>query len=457
MQSLDDQMSGAERRATIGLGAVFALRMLGMFMVLPVLTTYGMALQGATESRIGLAIGIYGLMQALFQIPVGIWSDKIGRVPLIIAGLLIFVVGSVVAASADSIWDIIIGRGLQGAGAISAAVMALLSDLTREQHRTKAMAFIGMSIGVTFAVAMVLGPLVTHRFGLSALFWGTAVLAIGAIFATLWLVPKTEKHIRNRESAFVAQHLKQVISDRQLLRLNISIFVLHAILMASFVALPVAMEKAGYIRADQWKAYLITMLVAFIAVIPFIIYAEKKRQIKQVFVGCIITFGVAEVVLLISSAHIWFIFTGIQLFFLAFNIMEALLPSMISKESPAGFKGTAMGLYSTSQFLGVAAGGAIGGRLLQSGGLTAVFAGALVLVLIWLWFGFTLREPSYVSSIRLNLSENVMYPDELPSVLRNQPGVADVVVIYEELAAYVKVDTKQSSRQALEQVIATFH
>lgn len=163
MQSLDDQMSGAERRATIGLGAVFALRMLGMFMILPVLTTYGMALQGATESRIGLAIGIYGLMQALFQIPVGIWSDKIGRVPLIVAGLLIFVVGSVVAASADSIWDIIIGRGLQGSGAISAAVMALLSDLTREQHRTKAMAFIGMSIGVTFAVAMVLGPLSSPR------------------------------------------------------------------------------------------------------------------------------------------------------------------------------------------------------------------------------------------------------------------------------------------------------
>ena len=457
MQSLDDHMSGAERRATIGLGAVFALRMLGMFMVLPVLTTYGMALQGATESRIGLAIGIYGLMQAIFQIPVGIWSDKIGRVPLIVGGLVIFVVGSVVAANAESIWGIIIGRGLQGAGAISAAVMALLSDLTREQHRTKAMAFIGMSIGVVFAIAMVTGPVVTHKFGLSALFWGTAVLASCAIAATLWLVPKPAKHVRNRESAFVAQHLKRVITNRQLLRLNISIFTLHAILMASFVALPVAMEHAGFVRANQWQVYLITMLVAFIAVVPFIIFAEKKRRIKQVFVGCIITFGFAEVILLISSAHIWFIFAGIQLFFLAFNIMEALLPSMISKESPAGFKGTAMGIYSTSQFLGVAVGGAIGGHLLQSGGLIAVFAGALVLVLVWLWFGFTLREPSYVSSIRLELSATAPYSDQLSETLRQQPGVADVVVVYEELAAYVKVDTKKTSRHALEQVVATFH
>lgn len=454
MQLHDDRMSGAERRATIGLGAVFSLRMLGMFMVLPVLTTYGMALQGATESRIGIAIGIYGLMQAIFQIPLGIYSDKIGRTPLIVGGLIMFVVGSVVAASADSIWGIIIGRALQGAGAISAAVMALLSDLTREQNRTKAMAFIGMSIGITFAVAMVVGPLVTHHWGLSALFWGTAGLASLAIFMVLFFIPKPQHHVLNRESAFVSRHLFSVLADRQLMRLNLSIFTLHAILMASFVALPLVMEHAGFLRSEQWKVYLCTMLTSFIAVIPFIIYAEKKRRIKQIFVGCIVLFAIAEITLLGSHQHLWIIFAGIQGFFLAFNVMEALLPSMISKESPAGFKGTAMGVYSTSQFLGAAAGGMLGGKLLDLGGLNTVFVGALALIVIWLWFGFTLREPRYVSSLRLLLTENALHSSHLESVLKAQPGVAEVVIIMEEMSAYIKVDTKKTSRRDLEQIVA---
>lgn len=454
IQPMDDHMSGAERRATIGLGAVFALRMLGMFMVLPVLTTYGMALQGATESRIGLAIGIYGLMQAIFQIPLGIYSDKLGRMPLIIGGLIIFALGSVVAATADSIWGIIIGRALQGAGAISAAVMALLSDLTREQHRTKAMAFIGMSIGVTFAIAMITGPIVTHLWGLSALFWGTAVLTVLAILTVLFVIPKPDHHVLNRESAFVRQHLSKVVTDPQLMRLNGSIFVLHAILMASFVALPIAMEQAGFPRSEQWKVYLFTMLTSFVAVLPFIIYAEKKRRIKQVFVGCVGLFLIAEAILLASDHMLWMIFVGIQCFFLAFNIIEALLPSLISKESPAGFKGTAMGIYSTCQFLGVAVGGAIGGRLLEYGGLHSVFVGALVLVLAWLAIAMSLREPRYVSSIRLMLNESMINASHLESLLKAQPGVAEVVVVLDEMAAYVKVDTKKSTRRDLEQLLA---
>jgi MFS family permease len=361
----DNQMTAEERRATWGLGAVFSLRMLGMFMVLPVLTTYGMALQGATQSLIGIAIGIYGLAQALFQIPFGLLSDRVGRRPLIVAGLLIFALGSVVAAATDSIWGIILGRALQGSGAIAAAVMALLSDLTREQNRTKAMAFIGVSFGITFAIAMVLGPVITHAFGLSALFWGIAVLALAGIIITLTIIPQPSHHVLNRESAIVKDSFRLVLRNSRLLKLNAGIMSLHILLMASFVALPQAMESAGFLRQQQWVVYLTTMLVSFVAVIPFVIYAEKKRQMKRVFVACVVMIFLAEIVLWLAGQHLWVIFAGIQLFFIAFNVMEAILPSLVSKEAPAGYKGTAMGIYSTSQFIGVAIGGSLGGWLLQ--------------------------------------------------------------------------------------------
>ncbi len=451
----DNRMTATERRATFGLGAVFALRMFGMFMVLPVLTTYGMALHGASESLIGLAIGIYGLMQALFQIPVGLLSDKFGRFPLIIGGLLLFLLGSVVAACADSIWGIIIGRALQGAGAISAAVMALLSDLTREQHRTKAMAFIGVSIGITFAVAMVLGPVITHALGLSALFWGTAVLSGLAIITTLFFIPKPQQHVLNRESAFVSGNLKTVIMERELLELNFSIFALHALLMASFVALPVAMEQAGFPRQQQWQVYLVTMLVSFVAVIPFIIYAEKYRRIKRVFISCVVLFLLAEAVLFFANLKLWMVFIGIQLFFIGFNVLEALLPSLVSKVAPAGYKGTAMGLYSTSQFLGVAVGGSLGGWLLQLNGTALVFFAGIVIVTLWLLVSLTMRQPPYVSSLRIVLPDSAKQQYSLLAEnIKAQPGVADVVLVWEEMAAYVKVDTKQTSRRDLEQIVA---
>ena len=241
----DNKMTPGELRATWGLGTVFSLRMLGMFMVLPVLTTYGMALQGASEALIGLAIGIYGLAQALFQIPFGLLSDRIGRKPLIVGGLLIFVIGSIIAALSDSIWGIILGRALQGSGAIAAAVMALLSDLTREQNRTKAMAFIGVSFGVTFAIAMVLGPIVTHQLGLHALFWMIAGLASIGILFTLWVVPNSHNHVLNRESGMVKGCFSKVLAEPKLLKLNFGIMCLHIMLMSTFVALPGQLEAAG--------------------------------------------------------------------------------------------------------------------------------------------------------------------------------------------------------------------
>ena len=223
--------------------------MLGMFMVLPVLTTYGIALNGASEALIGIAIGIYGLAQAVFQIPFGLVSDRIGRKPLIVGGLLIFALGSVIAAATDSIWGVILGRALQGSGAIAAAVMALLSDLTREQNRTKAMAFIGVSFGITFAIAMVLGPIITHAFGLHALFWMIAVLALAGIVITLAVVPSADTHLLNRESSIVRGSFRKVLNNSRLLKLNFGIMCLHILLMSSFVAL-LAMEKPGWRPAN---------------------------------------------------------------------------------------------------------------------------------------------------------------------------------------------------------------
>ncbi|WP_213993337.1 MFS transporter [Sodalis sp. dw_96] len=449
----DNKMTGTELRATWGLGTVFSLRMLGMFMVLPVLTTYGMALQGASEALIGLAIGIYGLAQAIFQLPFGLISDRVGRKPLIVGGLLVFALGSAIAAMTDSIWGVILGRALQGSGAIAAAVMALLSDLTREQNRTKAMAFIGISFGVTFAIAMVLGPIITHALGLHALFWGIAILALAGIVLTLLVVPNADAHILNRESGIVKDSFAKVLANPQLLKLNFGIFCLHALLMSSFVALPPMMVKAGLLAADHWKVYLVTMLISFAAVVPFIIYAEVKRQMKRVFMGCITVLMTAEIVLWLAGQDLWAIFAGVQLFFLAFNVMEAILPSLISKEAPAGYKGTAMGIYSTSQFLGVAVGGSLGGWLFELSGAGLVFLTGAGITLVWWLVSSTLREPPYVSSLRLTLSALAVKDGGLEQRLKSQPGVTEVVVVPEEQSAYVKIDTKRTNRIELERLV----
>ena len=421
----DYKMTPGELRATWGLGTVFSLRMLGMFMVLPVLTTYGMALQGASEALIGIAIGIYGLAQAIFQIPFGLLSDRIGRKPLIVGGLAVFVAGSVIAALSHSIWGIILGRALQGSGAIAAAVMALLSDLTREQNRTKAMAFIGVSFGITFAIAMVLGPIVTHSLGLNALFWMIAALATLGILLTIWVVPNSTNHVLNRESGMVKGSFSKVLAEPRLLKLNFGIMCLHILLMSTFVA-----------------------------VVPFIIYAEVKRRMKQVFLFCVGLIVVAEIVLWGAGQHFWELVIGVQLFFLAFNLMEALLPSLISKESPAGYKGTAMGVYSTSQFLGVALGGSLGGWIDGTFDGQTVFLAGAVLAMVWLAVASTMKEPPYVSSLRVEIPADIVADDRLKQRLLAMKGVSEALIVAEEHSAYVKIDSKVTNRFEVEQLIS---
>ncbi|MDH4568536.1 MFS transporter [Pseudomonas sp. BN414] len=452
--SHSERMSGSETRAASGLALVFAFRMLGMFMVLPVLATYGQDLPGATPALIGLAIGAYGLTQAVLQIPFGVISDRIGRLPVIYIGLLIFAAGAVLAANADSIWGVIAGRVLQGAGAISAAVMALLSDLTREQHRTKAMAMIGMSIGVSFAVAMVVGPLLTRAFGLSGLFWATAIMALFGIVIVATMVPRAAHPLQHRESGVARQALLPTLKHPDLLRLDFGILALHAVLMASFVALPLALvEKAGLPKEEHWWVYLTALLVGFFGMVPFIIYGEKKRQMKRVLVGAVAVLCACELFFWQFGQSLRALVFGTIIFFTAFNLLEASLPSLISKVAPAGGKGTAMGVYSTSQFLGAAVGGILGGWLFQHGGLSTVFVGCAVVCAIWLAIAVTMREPPYVTSLRLPLSAAAVADTGLVARLLALPGVADAVVVAEEEAIYIKVDSEKLDRTSLERLI----
>ncbi|MFO3673860.1 MFS transporter [Pseudomonas protegens] len=450
----NERMSGSETRAASGLALVFAFRMLGMFMVLPVLATYGMDLAGATPTLIGLAIGAYGLTQAVFQIPFGIISDRIGRRPVIYLGLIVFALGSVLAANADSIWGVIAGRILQGAGAISAAVMALLSDLTREQHRTKAMAMIGMTIGLSFAVAMVVGPLLTRSFGLSGLFLATGAMALVGILIIAFMVPRSTGPLQHRESGVARQALIPTLKHPDLLRLDLGIFVLHAMLMSSFVALPLALvKKAGLPKEQHWWVYLTALLISFFAMIPFIIYGEKKRKMKRVLLGAVSTLLLTELFFWEFGDSLRALVIGTVVFFTAFNLLEASLPSLISKVSPAGGKGTAMGVYSTSQFLGSALGGILGGWLFQHGGLSAVFLGCAVLAALWLAFAVTMREPPYVTSLRLPLSPEAIREAGLVERLKAVVGVTDAVVVAEEAAIYIKLDTELLDRTTLEQLV----
>ncbi|QDD90936.1 MFS transporter [Pseudomonas oryzihabitans] len=450
-----EAMNGVERRAALGLALVFAFRMLGMFMVLPVLATYGQELADATPALIGLAIGAYGLTQAVLQIPLGTLSDRIGRRPIIIGGLLVFALGAAIAANAHSIWGVIAGRIVQGGGAISAAIMALLSDLTREQHRTKAMATIGMSIGVSFAVAMVAGPLLTRAYGLSGLFWATCGLALVGLVIVLFLVPRHTSPFSHRESNLARQALGATLRNRDLLRLDFGILSLHAVLMASFVVLPLALAgNAGLPKEEHWWVYLTALVVGFFAMVPFIIYGEKKRRMKRVLVGAISVLVLCELYFFFFSSSLVALVIGIVIFFTAFNLLEASLPSLVSKVAPAGGKGTAMGIYSTSQFLGSALGGILGGWLFQHGGLSTVFLGCAALCLGWAVIAGTMREPPYVTSLRLPVTPALVNDQGLVERLLALAGVTDAVVVAEEQAVYIKIDTKIVDRAQLERLVS---
>lgn len=438
-------MNSLERRSVAALASVYAMRMLGLFMVMPVFVLLGDDLKGATPALIGLAIGVYGLGQALLQIPFGMLSDRFGRKRLIYIGLTLFACGSLLAASTDSIYVVIAGRILQGAGAIASVLMALLSDLTREEERTKAMATVGVSIGLSFSVSLVLGPLLGSVFGLAGIFYSTAGLAVVAMFIVARLVPTPHQHKVSADTQPARAMLAKVLADGRLLRLDFGIFALHLVLTAVFLVFPTLLEEQfGLPSTSHWWFYLTIMVTSFFAMIPFIIIGEKKRKMKPVLSGAIALLAVSTAAIAYLSTALLGAWVVLFFFFMAFNLLEASLPSLVSKESPAAAKGTAMGVYSTCQFMGAFIGGALGGVLLEYAGLQGVVGLMVAVLLVWLLLALTMPVPSYTASFVIQLRHKV--PDDFDDIddrLRELPGVQDVVILEESDTAYLKVDKRE--------------
>jgi MFS family permease len=434
VSAFQEKLGSQERRAGVSLAMIYAFRMLGLFMILPVFALYAEDLPDATPMLIGLALGAYGLTQAILQIPFGMLSDRIGRKPVIAIGLLIFAAGSLLAASADTIYGIIAGRALQGSGAIAAALMALAADLSREEHRMRMMALIGASIGGAFAVSITMGPVVNELIGVPGIFAATAVLAILGIGILYVLVPDPVESHFHRDAEVETTSIAAVLKTPDLLRLDVGIFVLHFVLMSVFLVVPLELRDSSGLEASRhWQLYLPVFVTALILMLPFIIIAEKKHLIKPVYIGAIAGLTMA-VIGLMGSGALWMMAASLVLFFAATSLLEALLPSLITKTAHAAHKGTAMGVYSTSQFLGAFCGGVAGGAAQGVWGLDGVYVTALAALLFWFIAAVFMKKPRHLSTYLLKVTG--VNESELLAI----PGVVEAAIIKDEGVAYLKVE-----------------
>lgn len=365
------------------LACILALRMLGVFMVLPVLPLYMTKLSGATPLWIGLALGLYGLMQAALQMPLGLLSDRVGRKPVIRFGLILFALGSLVAARGHSIVMIVIGRGLQGCGAIGSSVTALIADVTPSEKRTKAMAMIGVSIGCSFSVAILVGPLLDAWFGIHSLFYATVGFALIGLGLVERVVPSMDACPQTTKKESIRSVIRAVLSDKRLLSVNASIGLLHIILTANFMVIPGLLQQHLHVtKAAQWQLYLPVLVVAFIIMFPLILMAERKKKTRLALLASVLLIAGGEYSMYHASGAALLV-CGLLIFFTGFNAMEALLPSLASKLAPISGRGIAMGLFSTCQFMGIFLGGMIGGLLYSHGQAHGLLGGMMMLLLLW--------------------------------------------------------------------------
>lgn len=390
---ISTRMTPTEIRASLSLASIFALRMLGMFLILPVFAVHAKTLPGGDNAAlVGLAMGIYGLTQSFGQIPYGVASDKYGRKRIIIIGLVLFAIGSFIAAAADTLFWVTVGRAIQGAGAISAAVTAFIADTTREEHRTKAMAMVGGSIGLTFAFSLIASPVMYSLIGMGGLFALTGVLSILAILVVLYVVPEAPVMTVVERVPFSA-----ILADKELMRLNYGVFALHLTQMAMFVVVPAALvEYTGLPLAAHWKVYLPVVLLSFVLMLPPVFAGERRGMMKHVFLGAVALMLLVQAGLWLFMSHggaHWTLLVGLLLaFFVSFNILEACQPSLVSRIAPPAAKGSALGVYNTLQALGLFCGGALGGWLTQNAGASSVFAVGAVLTVVWLIIAASMRN-----------------------------------------------------------------
>ena len=386
-------MQAQEFRATASLAAVFSVRLLGLFMIYPVFAAYADTLPGSNPYLIGEALGIYGLTQGLLQIPFGLLSDKFGRKRMIVIGLLLFALGSAVAAYSTSMAGVITGRALQGAGAVGAVILAMVADLTSEKSRTKAMALVGITIGASFLIALVAGPIAASLIGVPGIFWLMVVLAALGIAVTLFVVPTPKRETVHRDAETVPAFFGSVLRNPALLKLDLGIFVLHAILTASFLVVPGLLRSTLNVAPNNdWMIYLPVLLVSVVVMGGAIGLGDRRGKSEMVFIYAIIALAFGNAMLLYGSGNAIVLILALIVFFSAFNILEANLPSLVSRAAPARAKGTALGVYSSLQFLGIFAGGALGGFVNQTAGAAGVFALTMTLALIWLLVAAAVRR-----------------------------------------------------------------
>lgn len=383
-------MSAREFRASFSLASIFGLRLFGMFIILPVFALYAERLPGWNFTLVGIALGAYGLTQAVLQIPFGWISDRVGRKPVMVAGLLVFAAGSAVCALSEAPWVVILGRVIQGAGAISGVAIAMAADLTRPSQRTKAMAIIGSTIGLAFAASFVLAPFLRNAVGVPGIFALTGLLALTAVAIVAWVVP--DPPAASHATARVP--FAEVLRDPELLRLNVGIFALHAVLMALFVVVPHSLVRAGLPAASHWGMYLGAVGTGFLLMLPFVAVRRLARHERAVFLGSVGVLAAGIAVLAVSADRLWPLGAGLVIFFAAFNVLEAKLPSLVSKAAPPAAKGAASGVYSSVQFLGTFVGAAAGGVIAQHLGPVAVLAACLVITIAWLAAAWPMREPA---------------------------------------------------------------
>lgn len=446
MTNTDYKMTPTERKAVISLSTIMGLRMIGLFMVLPLFSLYAHSLIGANATLIGIAMGVYGLSQALFQIPFGALSDKVGRKPIILIGLVIFCAGSLLAGFATHINTMIIGRALQGIGAVGSTILALMADLTRENQRTKSMAIAGITIGFSFSVAMFVGPVLSTWMQINHLFYLASLFGMLGIILLYTLVPTPAKESWHRDAEPELKSFLQLLRHKELAKLNIGIFILHAIFTASFIVIPLSLQHYLNLAShDQWKVYLPTLLGSFVLSILCMGLAERKGQIKPYFIGGIAALLLAELCMNMAQSSLIVMSLGLALFFGGFSLMEAFLPSLISRTAPADRKGSAMGIYSCSQFSGIFVGGVLGGWLYGHFSYTGVYVFCAIFALIWLALAIAMKAPRNLITqiIRLSSVPRAKWSD-WAAACQAMPGMIEVIVIEEEGLAYVKMERSTS-------------
>ncbi|ARG98498.1 MFS transporter [Legionella micdadei] len=441
--------------SVLPIAAIFSFRMLGLFMLIPVFTVFATHLQGATPTLIGLALGSYGLSQGILQMPMGILSDRFGRKPILTIGLLFFIFGSLIGALSHSIYTMILARTLQGMGAIGSVLIALLADLTPDEQRTKAMAVIGMTIGLSFSLAMVVSPALTSHYGLAGIFYLTTALALLGLFFVHAVIPTPQKECFHIDSEVKSSLFITVILNKHLQRLNFGIFFQHFILTATFYVIPMLLQqqiKQGNLT-EQWYFYLPLMLFSFLLMLPFILLAEKKQQMKLIFILSVLITSLAQLSLVLANQY-WLLFCGLMfLYFVAFNVLEAILPSLVSKQAGPTTKGTAMGVYSSSQFLGIFMGGLTAGLLYQYTGNRGVFLCNAVISLIWLVIAFFMKPEAYLSTLILSYPSAIKNETALIKQLKALVGIKDVFIAEEEKVIYVRIDKANYQPGSAEQIL----